>query len=374
MSTDYRSRAWVEVDAGALRRNLEAVRNAVGPGVGVIPMVKADAYGVGLARAVSVMDAAEPLGYGVATAEEGRELRDLGVDRPVFVVIPLPPESYECAVRHRLTVSVSELAAIRRLGEAAERSGTPATFHVEVDTGMGRAGFDWKTAPDWVPQVSALARGNLTWSGCFTHFHSADVEGDSSLSLQWRRFESALIRAAAGPEFLIHACNSAAALRAPAYGSGAVRPGIFLYGGRAGEGLPGPEPVVSVRARVVLIREVDEGVTVGYGATHAASARERWASVAIGYGDGLPRSLGNRGAALVRGRRAPIIGRISMDVTVVDISGIEGVEVGDPVTLIGSDGPASISLEEVAELASTINYEILTGLTRRLPRIWSHVE
>jgi alanine racemase len=151
-----------------------------------------------------------------------------------------------------------------------------------------------------------------------------------------------------------------------------VRPGIFLYGGDAGEGLPDSEEVVKVRARIVLVREVAAGTTLGYGATYAATRTERWGTVGIGYGDGLPRALGNRGAALVRGHRVPIIGRISMDLTVVDITDLPGAEdaVGEIVTLIGSDGENRIPLEEAAGLAGTIGYEVLTGLTGRLPRVW----
>jgi alanine racemase len=151
-----------------------------------------------------------------------------------------------------------------------------------------------------------------------------------------------------------------------------VRPGIFAYGGVAGEGLPDPAPAVAVRARVLLVKDVPAGATVGYGATHVAKRPARWATLGIGYGDGLPRLLSNRGRALLKGRSCPIVGRISMDVTVVDISGVEGVEAGDVATLIGSDGDEHISLEEVADLASTINYEVLTGLGHRLPRIWDH--
>jgi alanine racemase len=174
-------------------------------------------------------------------------------------------------------------------------------------------------------------------------------------------------------DLMVHAANSAAALRWPEYAADAVRPGIFLYGGHAvGEpvvGVPQPLAVASVRARIALIRQVPPGSTVGYGATYAARGWERWATLGIGYGDGLPRSLGNRGAALVRGQRVPIIGRISMDMTVVDITAAGGAGVGDVATFIGRDGDAEITVDEVAQHAGTIAYEILTGFTPRLPRV-----
>jgi alanine racemase len=166
--------------------------------------------------------------------------------------------------------------------------------------------------------------------------------------------------------------NSAAALRRPDLSLDLVRPGIFLYGGDAGEGLPEPEEVVAVRARIVLVKDVPAGTTLGYGSTYASTRAERWATLGIGYGDGLPRALGNRGSAVVRGQRVPIVGRISMDLTVVDVTDLPGPEAtpGEIATLIGSDGKGRIPLEEAAALAGTIGYEVLTGLTSRLPRVW----
>lgn len=369
--SDRRTRAWIEVDAGAIRSNLGSVRRAVGEGVGLIPMVKADAYGLGMDRMVGVVEPEEPLAYGVATVEEGRRLRELGVERPVLVVAPVPPGSYEDAVEAGLTLCLSNLEGLRRLDGAVRQLGRGADFHVEVDTGMGRAGFDWRDAGVWGPVVAGAHGERLRWTGSFTHLHSADEEDPAPTHLQERRLRDAL-RTAGPPAqgFLVHVLNSAGALRVPVLAAGAVRPGIFLYGGSAGEGLEAPRPVATLRARVVHLRDAPPGTTVGYGATYAARGWERWATVAIGYGDGLPRALGNRGRALVGGRACPIVGRISMDVTVVNLSNVDGVELGDVATLVGEDGGERITLEEVAGLAGTINYEILTGLTSRLPRVW----
>ncbi len=371
MSTDPLARAWVEVRASALRRNVQTVRDAVGEDVALVPMVKADAYGLGVAEVVRVLEPLEPWGYGVAAVAEGLRLRELGVRRRVVVFTPLPPDSYGDAVAADLGVAVSELDALRRLRDAAEAAGRPGIFHLEVDTGMGRAGFDWRRREEWGPRVAAFAEQGLVWEGCFTHFHSADEGDPGSVREQWKRLREVLEDLplpASG--VLVHACNSPGALRCPEYAADAVRPGIFLYGGVAGEGLPAPEPVVAVRARITLVRRVPPGTTVGYGATYRASREETWATVAIGYGDGLPWALGNRGHALVRGRRAPIVGRISMDLTVLDVTEIGDVRPGEVATFVGRDGEEEISLEEVAELAGTINYEILTGLGGRLPRTW----
>jgi alanine racemase len=358
----------MEIRADALRHNLALIRAAVGPQVRLVPMVKADAYGVGLAGAVKALEAENPWAFGVSTVGEGVSLRGLGVTRPVLVLSPTPPAAAAEAVDAGLTLSVSSLAALAALRAAA--AGRPADFHLEVDTGMGRAGFDWREASTWSRAAREAHEAGVRWAGCFTHLHSAD-EDAASVDRQWQRFQEAL-SAAAPPvgDFLVHALNSAGALRCPHYAADAVRPGIFLYGGGVGDGLPEPEEVASVRARVVHVRSAPPGTTLGYGSTYRSATDERWATVAIGYGDGLPRSLGNRGFALVGGRRVPIIGRISMDVTVVDISGVADVAPGDVVTFVGRDGEARIPVDEVARLVDTISYEILTGFTPRVERVW----
>jgi alanine racemase len=360
----------MDIRADALRDNLATIRTSVGPGARLLPMIKADAYGLGVSGAVWALEPMEPWGYGVAAVEEGVTLRASGVKRPVLVLSPTPPGSEESAVEAGLTLAVSSVDTLRRLVKAVHGIGRPAAFHLEVDTGMGRAGFAADEIDAWLPEALAAHAAGVRWEGCFTHLHSAD-EDASTVDAQWRRFQEILSRLQRREEpFLVHALNSAGALRCPAYAADLVRPGIFLYGGAVGAGLPEPRAVAAVRARVVHTRSVPSGVTVGYGATYQSRGPERWATVAMGYGDGLPRSLGNRGFALVRGTRVPIIGRISMDVTVVDITDVAGVSPGDVATFIGSDGGARITVDEVARLAGTISYEILTGFTPRVPRIW----
>lgn len=379
MSNYARSRAWVDVDLDALRHNFLTVRRGGGRGNGdrpVVAMVKADAYGVGVERVVRALESLEPLAFGVAAAAEGAHLRTLGVERPVYVMSPLPPQAVEQAAVARLTASISDVEGLERWAAAADRLGIPLEFHVEIDTGMGRAGFDWRTVGEWGEQIKARMGPHLRWTGVFTHFHGADAPTRAPTAAQWERFRDALAQLpVAREDLIVHVSNSAASLRWPELGVDAVRPGIFLYGGHplAGSGaeeeIGAPEPVVAVRARIVLVRDVPPGSTVGYGATHTAAGWERWATLAIGYGDGYPRKLGNRGHALVQGVRVPVVGRISMDMTVVDVSAVPGVRTGDVATLIGRDGAGEILLDEVAAQAETISYEILTGLTPRLPRV-----
>jgi alanine racemase len=370
MSTNPEARAWVEIRADALRANVARIRAAVGAGVGVLPMVKADAYGLGLAEAVRVLDAEDPWGFGVATVDEGARLRALGVTRRIVVCSPTPPGELARAVGQDLQLSVSSLETLSRLAEIGRARSVRPAIHVDVDTGMGRSGFDWERHAEWLPKLIEAAHGPVEWVGCHTHLHSAD-ESEASVREQWERFDEALSATPGLPEgLLVHVLNSAGALRVPELARALVRPGVFLYGGGVGEDQPAPEEVVSVRARVVHVRDASPGTTLGYGVTYRAEREESWATLAIGYADGLPRALGNRGSALLLGRRVPIIGRISMDVTVVDISDLRGVAAGDVATLLGSDGDERIDVDEVASEAGTISYEVLTGLGSRLPRVW----
>ena len=367
---DTPSRSWIEIRSGALNRNFHRIRESVGPYPAIIPMVKADAYGLGMEAVVRILETEEPWGYGVATVEEGVLLRSVGVVKPIIIVSPLPPDAYDLAVAEDLTPTLSDINAVHQLVASVDKLGCRARFHVEIDTGMGRSGFDRFRVREWGPVLAKFSSDQMILEGCYTHFHSADVAGDGSTLEQWELFQSTLNELAVSKIELIHSCNGAAALRYPSMAANAVRPGIFLYGGSVGEGIAPPEEVVQVKARVTLIREVIEGTTLGYGSTYRAHKNERWATLGIGYGDGFPRLLGNKGNSLLHGHKVPIIGRISMDMTVVDISGVEDVAVGDTATLIGTDGDVRITLDEVAQQADTISYEILTGFTGRLPRIW----
>lgn len=382
MAISSDARAWVEVDLDAVRANYETIRRAVGEDTALVPMVKADAYGVGAARVVRTLEPLGPWGYGVATAGEGAALRALGVERPILVAGPLPAGDVDAAARARLTASISSVDALDAWIAAAERlGGHPLDFHVDVDTGMGRSGFDWREAGAWAGAVDRRVRerGTVRWAGAFTHFHSADAGEGATVTEQWERFRGVLVQLPVPRDrLMVHAANSAGALRWPELEADAVRPGIFLYGGRPAPGLEGvPEPatVVRVRARVSHIRDVGAGSTVGYGATYRAGGAERWGTLAIGYGDGLPRALGNRGSALIRGRRVPIIGRVSMDLTTVRLDGVDGAAIDDVATLIGEDGAERITVDEVAEQAGTIGYEVLVSVgSSRLPRIEREID
>jgi alanine racemase len=368
MSThDPRWRAWVEVDLGAVRRNYEAIRRAA-PRARVLPVVKADAYGLGAERVVAALEPLAPWGYAVATPEEGAAVRSWGIARPVVVLFP-PREALPWIAEQGCTPVLGDLDSVRRWAECARRAGRPLAFHAEVDTGMGRAGLPWDRADEWVPAL--LSAEGVRWEGLCTHFHSADEPGGrASVEEQWARFRAVWERIPPGAVAFRHASASAAALRFPDLAQELVRPGIFLYGGSVGPDAPAPEPVAAVRARVLSVRDVPPGWTASYGATYRARGPERWATLGIGYGDGYPRALSNSGVVAFDEARAPVIGRVCMDVTVVDVTRLPQVRAGSVATLVGGPPDAPTALDRVAERAGTISYEILTGLSPRLPRVY----
>jgi alanine racemase len=360
-------RAWIEVDLGALRRNSRVISDHVGGDCRLLPMVKADAYGVGMERVVRALAPLRPWGFGVATTAEGRELRRLGWSGPVVVCAPTLPGDLPSLLSERLEPTVPGIEALRACADVSR--GEPVRLHLEVDSGMGRLGLLWQEADRWIPEVvGVLDSGRVELVGTMSHFHSADRSKEATAD-QWSRFDGVLraMRAAGVDPGLVHVANSAGALLHESVHGDLVRPGIYLYGG--GDWEPAAAGVVSVRARVLAVRDLPAGATVSYGATWSAPGPARLATLGIGYGDGLRRELSNRGHALIHGRAAPIRGVVCMDTVVVDVTGRDDVAVGDVATLLGEDGDATLRLAEVAGLCGTIDYEILTGLGERLPRL-----
>lgn len=345
---DHPPRAWAEVDLAAVVSNARTVSRIAG--ARLLPMVKANAYGLGAVPVARALERVAPWGFGVATPEEGAELRRAGIVRPIVVFTPLAPAAVDACLRDDLRPVIGDLE-----GLAAWRAAGDRPFHVEVDTGMGRAGFRWDEAPGW---RTAVADAGAACEGVFTHFHSAD-ESPASVVRQWERFREVLTLLPARPD-LIHAANSAAALRGPDFAADLVRPGIFLYGGAAG----GHTPATAVRleARVVALRRVAAGDSVSYGGTWVAPVETEIATLGIGYADGVHRSLSGTGVVELGGRRVRIVGRVTMDCTMVAVEG--PVARGDVATVFGG----LVSLDEQAALAGTISYELLTALGPRIPR------
>jgi alanine racemase len=353
------ARAWVDIDLAALVANARTISEACG--TRLLPMVKANGYGLGAVQVARALEALDPWGYGVATVEEGAALRAAGLNRPVLVVSPFSSDSLDSMLEHGFRPAIGDVAM---LDLWRGRSSSP--FHVEIDTGMGRAGIRWD---DEKALADASRRLSSTegWEGIFTHFHSADCDPES-VAIQWRRFEAVLSRFPRRPS-LVHAANSAASFQGQRYAGDLVRPGIFLYGGAAGGSTPAPRPVAALRARVVAVRTVGAGESVSYGATWRPSRPTTIATLGIGYADGLPRAAERAGAGprLVElgGRAVPIVGRVTMDLCMVEVA--DGrVAPGDVATIFGG----IVSLDQQAQAAGTISYELLTSLGARLPRCY----
>jgi len=346
-------RAWIEVGLGNLVRNAVAVQGAVN-GARLLPVVKADAYGLGVVPVVRALAPFHPWGFAVATVSEGIALREAGIDLPVLVLMPARLEMLGDYRAHGLRAVLDEASALRAWDQP---------FHLEIDTGMGRSGVRW----DDRALLSGVDSPHA--EGAFTHFHSAD-DDPASIGVQWGRFVEALAQLPRRPA-LLHAANSAAAWRVREK-LDLVRPGLFLYGGRPAADLPQPAPVVALRARVLTLRQVRQGDSVSYGADWRAS-RDTWiATLGVGYADGVARSLQGRGQVILRGSRRPMVGRVTMDMTMVDLGpdAGHGVQIGDVATLLGEAGEDVITIDEFAAWAGTIPYEMITRLSPRLPRYY----
>src|SRR5438552_8964407 len=352
-------RARVDIDLGALQRNGTAVARRAG--VPLLPMIKADAYGLGVAGALRAIEVLQPWGYGIATVREGEELRTLGITRPIIVFTPLLEEELARARSARLTPTLGFAAEI----EAWRRAGGGA-WHLSIDTGMSRAGIPWRDVHA-IRHLTEL----LPPEGAFTHFHSAELD-DGTLEVQEARFREAIAALPSRPR-LLHTANSAAIARQGRSAWDLVRPGIFRYGVGSGRTAAiQPENVVHLRAPIVEIRNLEAGDTVSYDATLRVDRPARIATLAVGYADGYPRALSEVGSVLVGGTLAPIAGRVTMDMTMIDVTTIN-CAIGDVVTLIGRarEGDTVLTVERVGDDAGMSPYELLTGLRSRVERVYA---
>ncbi|MDH3456366.1 MAG: alanine racemase [Gemmatimonadota bacterium] len=343
------SRAWIQVDLANLLANARTVQRAAG-GAALLPVVKADAYGLGAIPVVRALEQLRPWGYAIATLDEAVALRQAGITRPLLVFTPVTA-AMESQYREW------DLRAVLDDPEVANAWSLP--YHLEIDSGMGRCGVPW----DATEVLRAFESRQL--EAAFTHFYAAD-QGSESVSMQWERFERALASLSARPA-LLHAANSAGAWRLGT-GPDLVRPGIFLYGGEHAPDLPRPQPVASVRAPVVSVRRVPAGGTVSYGAEWKAPRPTTVATLAIGYADGVPRHVKGRAHVVLHGKRLPIVGRVTMDFVMVDAGPESRVRIGDLATVVGTDGDHEIGIDEFAGWSDTIAYEALVRFGMRMSK------
>ena len=360
----------VRINLDALRANVRLFCERVGPNIAVMAVVKADGYGHGAVPAAAAALEAGASWLGVAAAEEGVELRHAGIDAPILVLGASTPSQVEMAVGNRLDVTVFDPDTLESCRYWGRRVGTVPRVHLKVDTGMGRVGVSPEAIGEWQEK---LAVPGVFWQGLMSHLAAADSDSEYTRQ-QLSRFLDVIehLRRSGVPlPPTVHLANSAAALRFPGTRFNLVRVGIGLYGlppwPAVGEPL---HPVLSWTSRVTMVKPVAEGQPVGYGLTFKAPRDAVIATVGVGYADGYRRLLSNRSEVLIHGRRCPVVGRVSMDQLTVLVPDDVAAAVGDPVALIGTQGSECVGAEHLAQWAETISYEIVTGISSRVPRIY----
>src|ERR671923_39287 len=360
------------IDHDALRWNLRQIRAKVGPEVKILSMVKANGYGHGAVAISQTLASVGGDAFGVATLEEGIELRQAGIRTPILVVAGAYGEQLEQFLSYDLTPTIYEIEGVRILEAAAKCRGKNLNVHLKIDSGMGRLGLLADETNSWIPELKKCSA--LKLEGVFSHFsHAESVEGDytrEQLDI-FKRVIQLLRKEGLAPR-LVHFANSAATITLPAAYFDMVRPGIMLYGVYPSPAMANQillKPVLSWKTKILQLKKVPPGTSISYGQTLVTNRESMIATLPVGYADGYQRLLSNRGQVLVDGQRAPVVGRVCMDLTMIDVTDIRKVQQGDEVVLLGRQGDAEISADEMAAWANTISYEILTSIGVRVPRI-----
>jgi alanine racemase len=390
---EVRRPVWAEVSLGALAHNLEAIRKYVNPPQEkrktprqVLCIVKGNGYGHGGPEVAKALEKAGADWFGVTCTDEGIAVRQNGVRNPILVLTSFVPGEESRLVEHDLTAVIHRCEQLELLNRAAARRGgkKPTPFHLKIDTGMNRLGVA-SSDMDCVARQLGKCK-HLRLAGIFSHFASSEVFTDTAVGQQTceqeERFYAALerLRALGIDPGVVHLANSAAIVTRPETWADMVRPGVILYGYHPGYDPPEKreeaerrlplKPVMSLRSRIISIRNVAAGAGVGYNATFVAKRPSRIGVLAAGYGDGIHRSLGNRGNVLLRGKLAPIVGIVSMDVTMIDITDVEGAEIGDVATIHGTDGKETLPANRVARSIGTVTSDLLCAVSQRVPRLY----
>ena len=368
-------RIYARIDLDALEHNIEGIKKCKSDDAMLMGVVKAGAYGHG---ADMVAHELEDMGFdwlAVATADEGIELRNSGIKAPILVLGYCDACQYPELIEWDITPTIYTYDMAKSLDQIAKSAGKTVNIHIKIDSGMSRIGFlvEEKTV-ETIQAIHAMEYLNI--QGIFTHFACADTKDKSHVEQQITKFRwmiDQLKRVGISPD-ICHCSNSASIMELSTEHMNMVRAGIILYGlypsDEVSMDVLDLKPVMSLYSHVVHLKEVEAGTTVGYGATYEAKKRTKIATIPVGYADGYPRSLSNKASVLIRGKRAPIIGRICMDQFMVDVTDIPEVDMGDVVTLIGCDGDDILSVEEISEMAGSFNYEFICDVSWRVPRVY----
>lgn len=373
---------WAEVSLGAIARNLRTIRRHIGPKPQILAVVKSNAYGLGAVPVAKALQKAGAERFGVTCANEGIELRESGIRKPILVLTGFWPGEENRLIKNRLTPTVTRLEDVRSLDRAAKsaRVKSRLRFHLKINTGMNRLGL---LPSELGAFASALADSRyIELEGTFTHFASAEDFSARQTDEQEETFRKCLegLRALGVSPGIVHMANSGAICARPSTWADMVRPGAIIYGyyqsfdppqkgQEIRDRLP-VEPSLSLRAKIITLRDLPAGQPVGYGARFVTERPSRIAVINAGYADGILRQRTNRGCALLRGRRVPLVGTISMDLTTLDVTGVPDAALGDVVTLYGRDGAAEIKVSDVAAEIGTVTSDLMCALGRRVPRYY----
>ncbi len=356
------------IHTGAIKHNFQEIKKQIPYGTQIMPVIKADAYGHGALTFANILkDDADC--FAVATVDEAVELRTNGIETPILVLGHTFRQEMEEAVRYDIILTVTSYDDAVWLSEIAQALDKPATVHIKVDTGMSRIGFKpTEESRKIIRKIDSLK--NITVDGVFTHFATADEADKNFTKIQAERFFEFTKDLSA--EYIFHAGNSAAIMQHKSASFDMMRPGIILYGlhpsDEVDKSVLDLKPVMELISHIAFVKTIQKGDAVSYGRTFVADKEMKIATIPVGYADGYPRLLSNKGRIIINGKYAPIVGRICMDQFMVDVTDIDNVNTGDKVILIGGDGNISVTADEIADLAGTINYEVVCGISKRVPR------
>ena len=364
---------FAEIDLDALRHNLRKVRQLAASDVNILGVVKADAYGHGMKEVSRVLVEEGVEYFGVASLDEARELREAGIKNKIIILGAILAEEIEGVLKFNAIQAVSDLKIARLLSKLGQAKKRNIKVHIKIDTGMGRIGFWHQGAINFIKKIAAL--NNIVIDGIFTHFPSA--EDNKKFTQRQINDFNFLVKELSACNINIpfkHTSNSMALVDFKDSHMNIVRPGLIMYGLHPREDLVkilDLKPVMTLKTKVTHVKSVPKGRTISYGRTYVTKKETRIATIPVGYGDGYSRHLSNKAHVLIRGKRAPIAGRVCMDMCMVDVGHLQGAKSGDDVVLIGKQGKEAIRAEELADIMGTIPYEVVCNIGRRVPRIYT---
>ncbi|MDR2616782.1 MAG: alanine racemase [Endomicrobium sp.] len=363
---------WVEIDKSDFLFNLKKIKEYIAKDTKIMAVMKANAYGHGGLILAKEAQKAGISNIAVASLEEGIQFREAGIKTNILILGNIYPfENFQVALAHMLTPTVPNMQGVLALENLTIKLNKKINFHLQVDTGMGRIGALPEVSYTLLDKISKIPQLHMT--GMYTHFAVSDTDSDFT-KFQLDTFSKIVkyARVNLGLKFIAHAANSAAVFKNKRTHFDMVRPGISLYGltpFKHSEGLLKLKPVLSWKTRITFLKKVSSGFCISYGRTFVTNKASVIATIPVGYADGYSRLLSNKSAVLIRGKRCPVVGRVTMDMTMIDVTGVKGVSLGDEVVLIGIQGKEQIKVDELAKIQETINYEIVCSISSRVPRI-----